>query len=75
MSHPRITIDPKIMFGKPVIAGTRIPVETILELLARGMTPQELVDGFPGLVTDDIAAALRFATDHLPGRVTAEAAE
>ncbi len=47
--------------GKPVIKGTRIPVTTILGMLAEGATEQEVLDDYPDLKTDDIAAALSFA--------------
>jgi len=46
------------MLGKPVIAGTRIPVELILRKLAEGATEAELLDGYPRLTPEDIAAAL-----------------
>ena len=57
----RITIDPAICHGKPAIRGLRYPVETILELLSGGMTPDELLADYPDLERDDILAALAFA--------------
>ena len=57
----RISIDPKIMVGKPCIKGTRITVEHILRQLAGGMTPAEIVEGHPRLTGDDVAAAQAFA--------------
>ncbi|HEV7589520.1 MAG TPA: DUF433 domain-containing protein [Longimicrobium sp.] len=57
----RITIDPEIRSGKPVIRGTRITVVDILEYLAGGMTQEEILDGFPDLAADDIRAVLAFA--------------
>ena len=57
----RITADPKIMFGKPVILGTRIPVELILEKLANGETTEQLLQAYPRIAADDIAACLFFA--------------
>jgi uncharacterized protein (DUF433 family) len=57
----RITIDPEIRSGKPVIRGTRITAADVLEYLAGGMTPQEILDGFPDLTADDIRAVLGFA--------------
>jgi uncharacterized protein (DUF433 family) len=65
MTHDRITIDPKIMFGKPVIKGTRVPVELILRKIAAGMTESEILKHHPHLTGDDIRAAAAFAADHL----------
>jgi len=59
----RITVDRGVMLGKPVIAGTRIPVELILRKLSEGATEAELLDGYPRLKREDIAAALAFAAD------------
>lgn len=56
----RITIDPTICHGKPTVRGLRYPVETILELLASGMTTEELLDDYPDLEREDILAALEF---------------
>ena len=57
----RIASDPKIMFGKPVIKGTRIPVELILEKLALGETSEYLLQAYPRITREDIAACLFFA--------------
>ena len=57
----RITIDPDICHGKPCIRGLRYPVTTILELLAAGMTIQEILDDYLDLERDDILACLQFA--------------
>ena len=61
MSIDRITIDPAICHGKPVLRGLRYPVETILELLSSGMTPEEILADYDDLEHDDILAALSFA--------------
>lgn len=61
----RITFDPKIMVGKPVIKGTRLTVEFILNLLAHGSTSQDILDEYDGLVPDDIQACLLFASQSL----------
>jgi uncharacterized protein (DUF433 family) len=61
----RITVDPKIMVGKPVIQGTRLTVEYILNLLAHGATVPEILDEYEGLVVEDIQACLLFATKSL----------
>ena len=61
----RVEINPKVMFGKPIIKGTRITVEHILRKLAGGMTVQEVLADHPHLAPDDIYAAAAFATDYL----------
>ncbi len=59
----RITLDPAVRSGKPVVRGTRITVADVLEYLAGGMTPAEIVADFPDLTADDIRAVLRFAAE------------
>ncbi len=61
----RITLDPKVMVGKPVIKGTRLTVEYILNLLAHGATVDEITSEYTGLAPDDIRACLLFATKSL----------
>jgi uncharacterized protein (DUF433 family) len=61
----RIKSDPKVMFGKPVISGTRITVEHILRCLSAGETPMEIAADYPPLTVEDIRAAQAFAADHL----------
>jgi uncharacterized protein (DUF433 family) len=61
----RITINPKVMVGKPVIKGTRITVEHVLRELAGGLTPAELLDAYPRLTADDIRAACAYAAARL----------
>ena len=63
--HERITIDPNIMFGKPVMRGTRITVEHILRKLSGGMTIDEIITDHPHLKQEDIFAAQEFAADYL----------
>lgn len=58
----RIVLDPRVMTGKPVIKGTRLTVEYILNLLAHGVTPEEILEEYPGLTREDIQACLLFAT-------------
>jgi uncharacterized protein (DUF433 family) len=65
MTIDRIEIDPEVMLGKPVIRGTRIPVELILRKLAEGATMADLLDGYPRLSEADIKAALAYAADTL----------
>jgi uncharacterized protein (DUF433 family) len=57
----RITVDPEVLAGKPVIQGTRLAVEFILELLAAGQSESELIDSYPTLTRDDILACLSYA--------------
>ena len=57
----RIVVDPKIMVGKPVIKGTRIPVELILKKLAQNIDIKEILKDFPRLKEDDIRAAIMYA--------------
>ena len=58
-----ITIEPDKRSGKPCIRGLRMTVTDVLEYLAGGMTPQEIVDDFPDLTLEDIQACLAFAAD------------
>ena len=60
-----IEINPKVMLGKPVIRGTRIPVELILRKLGEGATEGELLDAYPNLKPEDIRAAMSYAADAL----------
>lgn len=53
----RIEVNPEILLGKPVIAGTRIPVYLILNLLASGYTVKRIIEAYPSLTREDIAAA------------------
>jgi len=61
----RITLNPKVMAGKPVIKGTRLTVEYILNLLAHGATAEEILDEYQGLKAEDIQACFLFATKSL----------
>lgn len=61
----RIEINPKVMLGKPVIKGTRIPVELILRKLSEGASEADLLDAYPRLTPEDIRAALAYAADTL----------
>lgn len=59
----RIEINPKILLGKPVFKGTRIPIYVVLDMLAEGMPNQEIIKNYPDLTEEDIKAAMRFASD------------
>jgi uncharacterized protein (DUF433 family) len=61
----RIEINPSIMMGKPVIRGTRIPVELILRKLGEGAKEEDLLDGYPNLTPEDIQAAIGYAAETL----------
>jgi uncharacterized protein (DUF433 family) len=74
MNHERITSDPEIMQGKPVIRGTRITVEQIVRECARGLSPEDVTRQYPRLEAADVLAALAFAADYL-GDETIFAAE
>jgi len=58
----RIVLDPKVMVGKPVIRGTRLTVDFILNLLAHGATEKEILEEYKGLTKEDIRACFLFAT-------------
>lgn len=61
-NEDRITTDPDVLSGKPIVRGTRISVEFILELLSSGMEVDEILDEYPHLERDDVLAALSYAT-------------
>jgi uncharacterized protein (DUF433 family) len=63
----RIVVDPKIMVGKPVIRGTRIPVETLLRMVAQGIPEAEILGEYPRLQREDIRAALMYAAEVIAG--------
>jgi len=59
----RISVNPAVCTGKPCIKGTRIYIAIILDALAEGLTPEEVMDHYPPLTLDDIHAALAYAAD------------
>lgn len=63
--NERIEINALVMLGKPVIRGTRVPVELILRKLSEGASEADLLDAYPRLARDDIRAALAYAADSL----------
>ncbi len=67
MGEPLIVSDPKVMMGKPVIAGTRVTVELILEKLGSGESIEQVLESHPRLTREAILAALRFAAQALRG--------
>lgn len=61
----RIVIDPGILVGKPVIKGTRLAVEFIIDLLAQGWTEKDILRNYPGITREDIQACLAYASETL----------
>ncbi len=61
----RIVLDPKILLGKPIIKGTRISVELIIDLLGRGYTPDQIRQQYDHITPEDIQACLAYASDLL----------
>jgi uncharacterized protein (DUF433 family) len=66
----RITVDPDVLVGKPVIKGTRIPVYLIVGLVANGLTTKEILKEYPRLKEEDIKAALLYASKLVESEVT-----
>jgi uncharacterized protein (DUF433 family) len=67
----RITVDPEQCGGRPCVRGMRIRVSDILDLLANGLTPRQIIEELPDLESEDIAACLRFASRRLDHPVVA----
>lgn len=65
MTHERIEMNPDVMGGKPVIRGTRVPVELVLRKLGAGMAIEAILADHPRLTADDVRAAQAFAADYL----------
>lgn len=68
MRFPRITVDPKQMDGVPCLRGLRIPVATIVAMVADRMTEAEILEAYPDLDAEDINEALRYAAEALRER-------
>lgn len=65
MAANRIEVRPDVMLGKPVIRGTRIPVELILRRISEGASEEDLLEAYPNLSREDIRAAVAFAADEI----------
>ena len=65
----RIIVNPKIMVGKPIIKGTRIPVDLIVKLIAQGMNAEDILEDYPNLKRDDIKAALFYSAEIVSGEL------
>lgn len=61
----RISFDPRVLVGKPVVKGTRIAVELVVDLLANGWTQEQILDSYPNLTAKDIRACLGYASELL----------
>ena len=61
--NKRVVVNSAIMAGKPIIKGTRIPVDVIIHLLSQGMTPKEIIEDYPNLTKEDILAAVKSKGD------------
>lgn len=66
-NRARIVVNPKVMVGKPIIRGTRIPVDAIIKRVADGMTTKEILEDYPKITQEDIKAALLYALDVIRG--------
>ena len=64
-AQSRITVDPKVLTGKPVIRGTRLSVEFVIGLMADGWSEAEILANYPGIAHDDVIACLAYARDTL----------
>ncbi len=71
MLAERITVDPEQCGGRPCVRGMRIRVSDVLDLLANGLTPKQILEELPDLESEDIAACLRFASRRLDHPVVA----
>ncbi len=65
--HPRISLAPDVLAGKPVVRGTRLSVEFVIGLLAAGWNEADILTNYPNLTHDDVIACLAYARDVLSG--------
>lgn len=68
MYFTRIAIDPELMGGVPTLRGLRVPVATVVAMVAEGMTTGEILDELPDLQAEDVAEALRYAAEEIRER-------
>lgn len=61
----RVVVDPTVLVGKPVVKGTRLSVDFLIDLLAQGWTEPEILENYPGLTPEDIKACLAYASERL----------
>lgn len=69
MNTDRIELNPAVLQGKPVVRGTRIPVEDVLRKLSEGASEADVLDAYPRLTREDIHAVLRYAADSIAHEV------
>jgi uncharacterized protein (DUF433 family) len=62
----RIAVDPDVLTGKPVIRGTRIAAEFVIDLLAQGWRKEDITENYPGITDEDIKACLDYASELMP---------
>lgn len=67
IDHPRIAFSPDVLAGKPVVRGTRLSVEFVIDLMASGWIASDILSNYPNLVHDDITACLAYARDAMSG--------
>jgi uncharacterized protein (DUF433 family) len=72
LTTKRIEVNPRILAGKPVIKGTRIPVYLVLDLIAGGYDFDKIVEAYPALTPDDVKAAVEYAAAAMKNTETAE---
>jgi uncharacterized protein (DUF433 family) len=65
LEHPRITLAPEVLAGKPVIRGTRLSVEFVIRLMADGWSEADILENYPGITHEDILACLAYARNTL----------
>jgi uncharacterized protein (DUF433 family) len=63
--HPRITLDPQVLAGKPIIRGTRLSVEFVIGLMVDDWTEADIIENYPGVTHEDVIACLAYARDTL----------
>lgn len=68
----RITVNPAVCNGRPIVRGTRVTVQTVLEFLAAGDSIEDVLEGYPELVREDVMACLRFSSQVLSGSFLVE---
>lgn len=65
MWKERIVLDPEVLTGKPIVKGTRLAVEFVIDLLAQGWSREQILENYPGLTDQDIQACLAYASEVL----------
>ena len=63
--HERIVVDPTVLVGKPLVKGSRLAVEFVVDLLAHGWSEQDILNNYPGITSEDVLACLGYASKRL----------